>query len=129
MGKMLLRSLIRAYRLIYARQFNARHWSNDVLRSFCHTLKGDVLNVSGGNDGDKQGATYRSYFCAATNYSISNFGGAINSNDISLDLTSSDLPQDLLKKYDVVFSHTVLEHIFDIRMAIKNLCSLRSKSR
>lgn len=127
MKKIVLRNLIRAYRYLYAHQFNPRYWSNNILRNICKTLEGDVLNVSGGDDGDKQGDVYRSYFSAATSYSISNFGDAKRSSNISLDLTSSELPQELTKKFDIVFSHTVLEHIFDIHSAIGNLCSL-SKS-
>lgn len=33
----------------------------------------------------------------------------------------------LLLKYDVVFNHTTLEHVFDVTRAFKNLCSLSRK--
>lgn len=41
-------------------------------------------------------------------------------NIIVGDVTTIDLKQ----KFDVVFTHTVLEHIFNIFIAIKNLCML-----
>lgn len=44
-------------------------------------------------------------------------------NEIFLDLTKP-LPDELKQKFDVVFNHTTLEHIFDIFIAFKNLCEL-----
>ena len=35
-----------------------------------------------------------------------------------------DIPEEICGKYDVVFNHTVLEHIFDVFTAFKNLCSI-----
>lgn len=33
-----------------------------------------------------------------------------------------DLPEELIGRFDVVFNHTVLEHVFEIEKAFKNLC-------
>ena len=57
------------------RQFRlARHWSNDQLRLLGPLFSGDILNVSGGTEQDKQGSHYREYFSGAASYSITNYG-------------------------------------------------------
>jgi hypothetical protein len=44
-------------------------------------------------------------------------------NQLRIDLTE-DLPADQVRRYDVVFNHTTLEHVFDIATALRNLCAL-----
>ena len=128
-----------------------RLWSNDELKKFAHLFRGSVVNVSAWRDLDKSvrsygeyilgdcdaGVPYRSYFVNADSYSITNYpidankGGAAPdvldedayASIIGLDL-EQDLPDDLVEKFDVVFSHTVLEHVFDVTKAFANLCSM-----
>jgi len=105
-----------------------RNWSNKELKKFSYLFNGDVINVSGWRDKDKEGNDYKDYFKNARSYTISNFeskkrGFQGKENEFFLDL-SEDLPQNLINKYDVVFNHTVLEHIFDFKKAFKNLCLL-----
>lgn len=118
------RFLVRLYRKFNNENFDARTWSNNVLKSIAPLVKGNVVNVSGGEDGDKNGSTYRQYFAQAASYAISNYGDASDSGDINLDLETSSLPQDLQEKFDAVFTHTVLEHVFDVDRAVTNLCAM-----
>jgi hypothetical protein len=108
-------------------EWKARIWSNRELRKFGDLFCGDIINVSGWDDGDKEGNFYCDYFPNKSSYVISNISGARGltgaENEIYLDL-SKELPKELFKQYDVVFNHTVLEHIFDIFKAVENLCNL-----
>jgi len=69
------------------------------------------------------------YFIHSSEYWISNYESEFRGfqgnleNEIFLDLTKP-LPDELKQKFDVVFNHTTLEHIFDIFIAFKNLCEL-----
>lgn len=108
----------------------ARHWSNRELRRICAPLDGAVVNVSAGDDLDKEGSRYADYFPKATSYTITNYGEVGDfrgftgrEGEIRLDLTE-DLPADLRQAYDVVLNHTTLEHVFDVRMAVRNLCAM-----
>jgi len=107
-----------------------RIWSNTELRNIAHHFSGSVLNVSGWADEDKQGGTYRSYFINALNYEVSNHYGGKQigkkftlENSIQLDL-ELPIPSNLIKNYDYVLCHTVLEHVFNIQQAFDNLCAL-----
>lgn len=50
-----------------------RVWSNDELKKFAHLFEGDVANVSGWQDKDKQGDEYKNYFTQKNSYTITNF--------------------------------------------------------
>jgi len=104
-----------------------RIWSNSELRKIAPMMQGDVINVSGWKDSDKQGGKYEDYFTNADEYFISNHSGFRGiqgrKGEINIDLTAS-LPDDLVNKFDVVFNHTTLEHILDVNTAVKNLCLL-----
>lgn len=103
-----------------------RAWSNEELKKICHFFAGDVINVSGWEDKDKQGGYYKDYFPKATSYTISNYTPSHSSTDskeIHLDLEKR-LPPKLEGKYDVVLSHTNLEHVFDAFTAFKNHCKM-----
>jgi hypothetical protein len=103
-----------------------RPWSNRELRRFAHLFVGNVIHVSGWEDRDKEGGYYRDYFSEASSYQLSNFGGARGTSaltDIHLDL-EEPVPAELIGKYDVVFNHTTLEHVFDFRGAFARLCDL-----
>ena len=106
----------------------ARIWSNEELERFAPHLTGHIVNVSGWNDHDKEKRYYSEYFSNKQSYTITNFdsnarGFQGKNNEIFLDLTSR-LPNELISKFDVVFNHTVLEHIFDIHQAFANLCAM-----
>lgn len=108
-------------------EWRCRYWSNRELRKLGHLFQGDIINVSGWKDQDKEGGYYADYFPQKSSYSISNIKGehglSGQKNEIYLNL-EEDLPDNLHKKFDVVFNHTVLEHVYDIRKAGANLCTL-----
>lgn len=110
-------------------ELHPRRWSNDQLRVFAPHLRGDIVNVSGWQDGDKEGARYQSYFPECRSYTITNYpAGARSLEDgaagaISLDL-ARPLPEALEQAFDVVLCHTVLEHVFDFRLAMTTLAQM-----
>lgn len=105
-----------------------RAFSNEELKRFSHLFTGDVVNISGWNDLDKQGMLYRDYFNNKKDYFISNYkedqkGIQGFENEFYLDL-ESDLDPNLKNSFEVVFCHTVLEHVFDFSKAFKNLSEI-----
>ena len=87
---------------------------------------GKVLNVSAGENIDKEGRTYDQYFERAdefwmTNHSGGNRGFQNRSNEINVDL-EKPIPSEYRLQYDVVFNHTTLEHIFNVFTAFQNIC-------
>jgi hypothetical protein len=111
-------------------EWGARHWSNLELGRWAALVKGDLVNVSGWTDLDKEGRRYRDYFPNRTSYTVSNIAGARGTAlfddgtlEIFLDLTTP-LAAELKERYDVVLNHTVLEHIFPVQQAFRNLCEL-----
>jgi len=116
-----LRSVVsdRKYRL-------ARIWSNEELAKFAPLFDGDVVNVSGWQDMDKQGRQYRDYFRNARSYALTNYKSEARGfqglpGEMFLDLVQP-LPAGLRERFDVVFNHTVLEHIYEVHDALRNLC-------
>ncbi len=105
----------------------ARYWSNRELRKIAPLFTGDVVNVSGWDDRDKEGERYESYFAGATSYQRTNYRGfrgyAGEPGEVPLDLTAP-LPDELRGRFDVSYNHTVLEHIFEVRTAFSNLCAM-----
>lgn len=104
-----------------------RIWSNRVLRELGGLFEGDVVNVSAWDDRDKEGGFYRDYFPRASSYHLTNFSGtrgfAGRPNEHLVDLTG-ELPEDLRRRFDVALNHTTLEHIYEVRVAFRNLCDL-----
>jgi len=106
-----------------------RAWSNRLLRGIGPLVRGEVVNVSGWRDEDKQGRRYRDYFPNASSYTVTNHAGdrgladSEDVTDLALDLTGP-LDPALAGRFDVVFSHTTLEHVFEVEMAFANLCRL-----
>lgn len=105
-----------------------RRWSNTELKRFAPFFAGDVVNVSGWRDEDKEGRLYRDYFVNASRYSITNYWGSHVANDgipdsIFLDL-ATDLPPELRDRFDVAFHHTVLEHVVDSCKAMRNIAAM-----
>ncbi len=108
----------------------ARVWSNKQLKQYAHIFKGSIVNVSAWKDKDKEGGSYHDYFLNAESYSITNYGGASGESEgelpydeYELDLTQP-LPSTLYKRFTTVFNHTTLEHVYDNRLAFKNLCDM-----
>lgn len=106
----------------------AREWSNRELHRFAPLFTGDVVNVSGWTDEDKQGSHYEKYFSQAESYTVTNYisgskGLTGRDGEIFLDL-EADVPDVLRHRFDVVFNHTTLEHVFECRIAFRNLCLL-----
>ncbi len=104
-----------------------RKWSNAELRRIAPLFTGKTVNVSGWKDEDKEGNHYKGYFSGASSYHITNYGGFRGSQgddaEIQLNL-EAPLPDELSKDFDVVFNHTTLEHIFEVKTAFKNLCQM-----
>ncbi len=103
-----------------------RIWSNNELKKFARLFEGDIVNVSGWQDKDKEGDEYKNYFKNKKSYTVTNYkteamGFQGMEGEIFLDL-EKELPNELVKKFDLVFNHTVLEHVFEIEQAFKNLC-------
>jgi hypothetical protein len=104
-----------------------RLWSNKELRKIASFFSGDIVNVSGWDDRDKEGGNYKKYFKNASNYYYTNYPGERGTsnlkNEFFCDL-SKDLSAELENRFDVVFNHTTLEHIFDVRKAFSNICKM-----
>ena len=104
-----------------------RYWSNQEIKKIAPCFNGDIVNVSAWDDRDKQGKTYKDYFINARSYSLTNYSGfrgyQNQKNEYHLDLTKN-LPEELVKKFDVAFNHTTLEHIFDVNNAFANICNM-----
>jgi hypothetical protein len=105
-----------------------REWSNRELARIGGQFDGAVINVSGWRDEDQRGGHYRDYFSRASAYAVSNFKGTRGMEDedgtgVFVDL-EGELPEALRGKYQVAFNHTTLEHVFEIRKAIENICAL-----
>ena len=107
----------------------ARIWSNQELEKIAGQYTGRVLNVSAGDDVDKQGRHYRDYFSSASSYSISNFqpgskrGFQGREHEILIDL-EGEVAAEHRQVFDVCFNHTTLEHIYEVQTAFRNLCAL-----
>lgn len=105
---------------------DARLWSNVEIARLAPLAGGAVINVSAWNDEDKEGRHYRDYFTAAASYSTSNYDGWRGegvTSDLAIDL-STPLPAELEGRFDTVFNHTTLEHVFEFTTAFANLCRL-----
>jgi len=110
---------------------DARQFSNRILKNYLPCFSGDIINVSGCEDADKNGDYYRNYYKCWRRYVISNIGGvhgtAINVPE-AIELIYLDLEEpiktNLFQKFDVVFTHTVLEHIYNFPQALQNLVDL-----
>ncbi|MBX4181320.1 hypothetical protein KW807_00450, partial [Candidatus Parcubacteria bacterium] len=140
MNKIIFKILILLHRLVKGianrvldkKTIRPRDFSNAMLKKYAHHFSGSVINVSGWMDEDGQGSHYKKYFTKHTSYTVSNvrgqgkgFGSAslAGYQEIELDLLK-DLPVSLEKKFDVVFNHTTLEHIYEFKKAFNNICAL-----
>lgn len=103
-----------------------RIWSNKELKKFSSLFFGDVVNVSAWKDEDKEGKKYKDYFVNAKSYSITNYkkearGFQGTEGEIFLNL-EENLLGNLINKFDVVFNHTTLEHVYNFKKAFENIC-------
>ena len=109
-------------------QWNPRVWSNRQLERFGALFVGEVVNVSGWRDGDKEARGYRQYFPRCTRYTVTNYPGKRGLDDAPVDSIPLDLeqpaPPALRHGFDVVFNHTTLEHVFDLHAAADTLAGL-----
>lgn len=122
----------RAMRRARRESVRPREWSNNELKKIAGAFDGEVINVSGWRDEDQRGGHYRDYFSNAATYTVSNFRGARGLEETAgaglfIDL-EAELPVELHGRYQVAFNHTTLEHVFDIRLAIKNICELSNET-
>jgi hypothetical protein len=106
----------------------ARRWSNAELRRVAGWFPGDIANVSGWKDEDKEGAHYADYFTQKASYTITNYkhearGLQGSPGELFLDL-EAPLDPALTGRFDVVFNHTVLEHIYAFQTAFTHLCAM-----
>lgn len=112
-------------------EIRPRVWSNRVLRAYLGAFSGDVINVSGWKDEDKEGGRYRDYYGHVERYVVSNVEGdrgmpaepPAGAESLFLDLEAA-LDPALERQFDVVFAHTVLEHVFDLLGALETLSRL-----
>jgi hypothetical protein len=105
-----------------------RRWSNTELRRFAGWFTGDIVNVSAWRDEDKSGGHYADYFTQKSSYTITNYKSEARgmqglANEVFLDLVAP-LDRSLAGRFDVVFNHTVLEHIYEFHTAFTNLCAM-----
>jgi hypothetical protein len=108
-----------------------RRFSNLVLRKYLAHMSGHIMNISGWRDSDKEGGRYRDYYAASDRYVVSRIVGEggmdseipTDCEAIYLDL-NHPLEPELVGQFDVVFCHTVLEHVFDAATALRNLALL-----
>lgn len=103
---------------------SAREWSNGEIKKIAPFFNGKILNLSGGEDSDKCNSFYKKYFSNATQYDVSNYipkNINLKNGGFHLDIEKK-VKNKLVKRYDLVFSHTVLEHVFQIQNAVKNIC-------
>jgi hypothetical protein len=111
---------------------NGRTYSNVCLKRILTLLNvTSVLNVSGWDDGDKEGGRYADYFSQKVDkYEVSHFENDYlrSDTDISkLVIDLEDINYQAVEKFELVFSHTVLEHVFDQHNAFRIMCSLAEK--
>ena len=120
-----------ANRILDKSYIRPRNFSNRILKKYVSNFNGEVINVSGWRDEDGEGNHYKNYFKNANSYTVSNVSGhgnglgsaGSNYNEIEIDLTK-DISDNLMGKFDVVFNHTTLEHVFNFQKAFKDLCDL-----
>lgn len=91
--------------------------SNDILRSWCAAIRGDVLSIGSGGDIDKQGGRYRDYFTKANTYTTSDIDHALGT-DILIDARDMKLSD---ASFHCVFCSGVLEHVDDYQSVLREV--------
>lgn len=111
-------------------EWNVRTWSNREARKFGKIFDGTVLNLSGWKDKDKEKGFYKEYFPNCKTYTVSNirktFGASGYDDEIIIDL--EEPLNDNSPSFDLVFSHTVLEHVENPGLAMDHLTSISNCS-
>lgn len=104
-----------------------RLWSNRELEKIAPLFTGDIANISGASDDDKEGGKYSNYFINKKSYTVTNYKGYRGEeqkkckNFLNL---AKKIPSKFVSRFDVVFNHTTLEHIYEIDLAFENLCKM-----
>jgi hypothetical protein len=111
---------------------NGRTYSNVSLKRILPLLDvTSVLNVSGWDDGDKEGGRYSDYYPQkVTKYEVSHFENDYLRSDTDLSkivINLEDVNYQAVEKFELVFSHTVLEHVFDQQNSFRIMCNLAEK--
>ena len=96
----------------------ARIESNRWIRLHGKDIRGRVLSIGSGNDGDRQGGSYRDYFPAASSYTTSEVSDEFGC-DLTLDVRS--MPEITSEVYDCIFCAGVMEHVDDYHAAFNEL--------
>src|SRR5687768_11760712 len=94
-------------------------------------LEGEIINVFEWKDSAREGRHHRDYYETVTAYSVSTIEGnrgmpdekSADTSWVHLDI-EKPLPDELSQRFDVVFCHTVLEHVFETQIALSNLAKL-----
>ena len=112
-----------------SRDCDPRKWSNDELKKLAPYFTGRIINISGGKDLDKENEKYNHYFVNSDSFTVANYPtqypDKCQANDLFLDLSVPlEDGSPFLAAYDVVFTHTVLEHIYELNTAVSNLCKI-----
>jgi hypothetical protein len=121
-------------RLLPKTLVNPRAFVNSLFRTYGPIFSGKVINVSGWDDRDGEGGTYRTYFPNISDYTISNAPniqkgvGSVRATEgehkeIAIDL-DLPIPNELQRTFDVVFNISTLEHVFAIDQGFEDLCTL-----
>lgn len=97
---------------------NARKESNIWLEPHASDIKGHVLSIGSGTDGDNEGGKYRDYFKSCSSYTTSEVTGEFKC-DLVLDVRSMPEIQD--ESFDCVFCSGVLEHVDDYLSGTKEI--------
>lgn len=94
----------------------SRTEGNVLLRVWCDLVTGSVLSVGSGEDKDKEGGRYRSYFANASSYTTSDI---VPGSDLTLDIRK--MPEVRAGAYGAVFCHSVLEHVDEPWAALREI--------
>lgn len=92
--------------------------SNAWLRRHAPEIRGKILSIGSGDDGDREGGRYRDYFRAASRYTTSEVTAEFGC-DLTLDIRR--MPEIETAAFDCVFCSGVLEHVDDLAAAMREI--------
>ena len=103
----------------------ARIESNAWLKTNALDVRGNVLSIGSGGDGDWAGKKYKDYFVNATNYYTSD---VIKNKYSDLVVDVCNMAEIKNETYDCVFCWSVLEHVFNFHKAIDEITRILKKN-